>query len=128
MIVTLLPRDGTASLTTPTVKENVKAADEDRLLDSELLAQMKCVLPDSVYYRSADPYGRNSSTFIFAGMDTTSNALSRILHLLCQHQDVQDKLRTEIRAAIEQYGLEIPYDELSALPYLDAVCRETLRL
>ena len=110
------------------MKENVKAADEDRLLDSELLAQMKCVLPDSVYDRSADPCRHNSSTFIFAGMDTTSNALSRILHLLCQHQDVQDKLRAEIRAAIEQYGLEIPYDELSALPYLDAVCRETLRL
>ena len=61
-------------------------------------------------------------------MDTTSNALSRVLHILCQRQDAQDKLRAEIRAAIEQYGTEIPYDELSALPYLDAVCRETLRL
>ena len=61
-------------------------------------------------------------------MDTTSNALSRVLHILCQRQDAQDRLRTEIRAAIEQYGAEIPYDELSALPFLDAVCRETLRL
>ena len=26
------------------VKENMKAADEDRLPDSELLAQMKCVV------------------------------------------------------------------------------------
>ncbi|KAM5542771.1 hypothetical protein V8D89_003732 [Ganoderma adspersum] len=90
------------------LKENMKAADEDRLPDSELLAQM--------------------NTFILAGVDTTSNALSRVLHLLCQHQDVQDKLRAEIRGAIEQYGVETPYDELSALPYLDAVCRETLRL
>ncbi|KAM5542773.1 hypothetical protein V8D89_003734 [Ganoderma adspersum] len=90
------------------LKENMKAADEDRLPDSELLAQM--------------------NTFILAGVDTTSNALSRVLHTLCQHQDVQDKLRAEIRAAIEQYGVEIPYDELAALPYLDAVCRETLRL
>ncbi|KAI1782200.1 cytochrome P450 [Ganoderma leucocontextum] len=90
------------------LKENMKAADEDRLPDGELLAQM--------------------CTFILAGVDTTSNGLSRVLHLLCQHQDVQDKLRAEIRAAIEQYGMEIPYDELSALPYLDAVCRETLRL
>lgn len=31
------------SLTAATVKENMKAADEDRLPDSELLAQMKCV-------------------------------------------------------------------------------------
>ncbi|PIL30684.1 cytochrome P450 [Ganoderma sinense ZZ0214-1] len=90
------------------ILQNMKAADEDRLSDNELLAQM--------------------NTFIFAGMDTTSNALSRVLDMLCQHQDVQDKLRVEVRASIEQYGLEIPYDELSALPYLDAVCRETLRL
>ena len=67
-------------------------------------------------------------TFIFAGVDTTSNALSRILHLLCMNQDVQAKLRAEIRETQEQYGKEIPYDELCALPYLDAVCRETLRL
>ncbi|TBU29234.1 cytochrome P450 [Dichomitus squalens] len=90
------------------LKENMKAADEDRLPDDELLAQL--------------------NTFIFAGVDTTSNAVSRILHLLCQHQDVQDNLRAELRAAIEHYGAEIPYDELTALPYLDAVCRETLRL
>ena len=76
----------------------------------------------------AHAYYRNDSTFIMAGVDTTSNALSRILHNLCQRQDAQDKLRAEIRAAMEQYGPEIPYDELSALPYLDAVCRETLRL
>ena len=42
--------------------------------------------------------------------------------------DVQTKLRAEIREAQEQYGKEIPYDELFALPYLDAICRETLRL
>lgn len=44
------------------------------------------------------------------------------------NQGVQGKLRAELREAQEQYGREIPYDELSALPYLDAVCRETLRL
>ena len=44
------------------------------------------------------------------------------------NQDVQAKLRAELREAQDQYGKEIPYDELCALPYLDAVCRETLRL
>ena len=117
-------------LTIVTVKENMMAADEDRLPDNELLAQMKCVplSPLSNCLGSDLRCGCNSSTFILAGVDTTSNALSRTLHLLCQHQDVQDKLRAEIRVAIDQYGMEIPYDELSALPYLDAVCRETLRL
>ena len=67
-------------------------------------------------------------TFIFAGMDTTSNALARTLDLLAKHQEVQDKLRAEILAAVREHGPELPYDVLTELPYLDAVCRETLRL
>jgi len=60
-------------------------------------------------------------------METTSNALCRILHLLARHQDVQDKLRREVTEAYAQRG-NLKYDELFALPYLDAVCKETLRL
>lgn len=67
-------------------------------------------------------------TLIFAAMDTTSGALSRILHLLAMHQDVQNKLRQEIAEARKQKGGDLAYDELVSLPYLDAICRETLRL
>ena len=59
-------------------------------------------------------------------MDTTSNALSIILQLLAQHIDVQDKLRAEILEASN--GGDVDYDTLVSLPYLDAVCRETLRM
>ncbi|KAM5540052.1 hypothetical protein V8D89_006192 [Ganoderma adspersum] len=90
------------------LRENMKASEEDKLPDDQLLAQMV--------------------TFLLAGVDTTSNSLARTLHLLCMNPDVQVKLRAEIREAQEQYGKEIPYDELFALPYLDAICRETLRL
>ena len=65
-------------------------------------------------------------TLTFAAMDTTSGALGRTLSLLSIHQDVQNKLRQEIREA-KKSG-ELSYDELVALPYLDAVCRETLRV
>ena len=67
-------------------------------------------------------------TFILAGMDTTSNALSRIFHLLAAHPDVQEKLRAEIVEAQGGDRSDIPYDDLVKLPYLDAVCRETLRV
>ena len=70
--------------------------------------------------------------FILAGMDSTSNALSRILHLLAMNPSAQEKLRAEIVEALGGPGADtdrdIPYDELIKLPYLDAVCRETLRL
>lgn len=59
-------------------------------------------------------------------MDTTSNALSRILHLLAEHPDIQQKVREELMAM--SGGKDLAYDELVSLPYLDAVCRETLRL
>lgn len=65
---------------------------------------------------------------MFAAMDTTSNALSIIIHLLAQNQEVQDKLRKEVTAASVTHAAgDIPYDELVDLPYLDAICRETLR-
>ena len=68
-----------------------------------------------------------NSTLIFAAMDTTSSALARILHLLATNLDVQSKLRQEIVEARSRNG-NLEYDELVALPYLDAVCRETLRM
>ncbi|KAL5482417.1 hypothetical protein ACEPAI_9011 [Sanghuangporus weigelae] len=67
------------------------------------------------------------STFIVAGHDTTSTATNRILHVLSQHPREQARLREEIISARKQHG-ELDYDTLMALPYLDAVCRETLRV
>ena len=59
-------------------------------------------------------------------MDTTSNALSIILHQLANHPEAQAKLRQEILDA--QNRGDLSYDHLIDLPYLDAVCRETLRI
>ena len=69
---------------------------------------------------------RHSRVLIFAAMDTTSNALSRILQLLAEHPDVQQKLRQELLSAGAADGLT--YDELNRLQFLDSVCRETLRV
>ena len=66
------------------------------------------------------------STFILAGMDTTSSVTVRLLHVLATHTDIQEKLRKEILES--QAGEEMSYEQIMGLPYLDAVCRETLRL
>ncbi|KAL1723975.1 cytochrome P450 [Schizophyllum commune] len=87
------------------MRANMKA--EDPLDEYEVLSQM--------------------STLIFAAMDTTSTALVRILQLLAEHPDVQERLRAEIRAAKKEHSV-LSYDELEAMQYLDAVCRETLRM
>ncbi|KAG6854373.1 hypothetical protein C0991_007364, partial [Blastosporella zonata] len=69
-----------------------------------------------------------SNTFTFAATDTTSNALSRTLHLLAMNPEVQDRLREEVTQARKSNAGNIPYDDLVSLPFMDAVCRETLRL
>ena len=67
--------------------------------------------------------------FLVAGTDTTSSALSRILHLLSLHPDVQNKLRKELKEVHEDNdSKELAHDQLVSLPFLEAVCRETLRL
>jgi cytochrome P450 len=66
---------------------------------------------------------------IFAGTDTTSSAISRIIHTLALHPDVQEKLRKELKEARDANDSEeLPHDQLVSLPYLEAICRETLRL
>ena len=67
---------------------------------------------------------------ILAGMDTTSNSLARVLQLLAERPDTQDKLREEILQAVESEGEDdaLDFDKVMALPYLDAVCRETFRV
>ncbi|TBU38974.1 cytochrome P450, partial [Dichomitus squalens] len=89
------------------LKANMTAMDTEKLTDEEVIAQM--------------------SVLMLAGMDTTSNALSRTLELLAQNPDTQTKLRSEILDARNGEST-IDYDDLVKLPYLDAVCRETLRL
>lgn len=69
-----------------------------------------------------------SRILVFAATDTTTSALTQIFRLIAEHQDVQDKLRAEILQAKAKASGDIPHDELMALPYLDAVCRETLRV
>ncbi|CAL1702598.1 unnamed protein product [Somion occarium] len=89
------------------LRAQMSATEEEKMPDDELLGHM--------------------STFVFAAMETTSGALAHLLHLLSEHQDIQDKLRQEITTARDGRD-NIPYDELVSLPYMEAVCRESLRV
>jgi cytochrome P450 len=60
-----------------------------------------------------------------AGHETTSTGTTWAIFALTQNQAAQRRLRDELRAVLT----EAPsMDELNALPYLDAVVRETLRV
>ncbi|KAJ7363957.1 cytochrome P450 [Mycena albidolilacea] len=82
------------------MKDNSNASSTERLSEDEIIGQVSV---------------------------PTSSALSRTLHLLAQYPDVQEKLRQELRSA-QQEGADVSYDQLNSMVYLDAICRETLRL
>ncbi|KAM5537055.1 hypothetical protein V8D89_009201 [Ganoderma adspersum] len=92
------------------LRANMSASENDKLPDDELIGQV--------------------STLILAGMDTTANSLARVLQLLADRPEVQDKLRQEILQAVEAEGDGdmLDYNKAMELPYLEAVCRETLRV
>ncbi|KAI0777502.1 cytochrome P450 [Trametes elegans] len=96
---------GGKDIMTVLLKANTAATVQDQLPDDQLTSQV--------------------STLLFAATDTTSNVLSRILHTLCERPDLQTKLRQEIVAARD--GDDLTFEGLHALPFLDAVCKETLR-
>lgn len=77
----------------------------------------------------------NINTFMFAGSDTTSLAVTWTLFLLAQHPDLQTRLREEILAifppnfdTLEEHEIESLHHTIAELPYLNNVTRETLRL
>lgn len=68
---------------------------------------------------------RRIISFLTAGYETTSNGAMWTIYALTQNPNVERRLLEELNAA----QTECPnLDELQALPYLDAVVREALRL
>ncbi|KAF7304539.1 hypothetical protein HMN09_00856600 [Mycena chlorophos] len=64
-------------------------------------------------------------TFLVAGHETTSTALTWALYALTQHPHIQARLREELLSV----ATDTPtMDELNALPFLECFVREVLRL
>ncbi|KAK7060606.1 hypothetical protein VNI00_001372 [Paramarasmius palmivorus] len=98
---------GGKDLATLLMWANSQAEEEDRMSDEDVVANM--------------------SSIVLGGQETTSGALTRLLCLIVKDLDLQQRLRNEINEA-KNGSQELPYAELNALPLLDGVCREALRL
>ncbi|RDB16544.1 hypothetical protein Hypma_002917 [Hypsizygus marmoreus] len=113
------------------------------LFKSNWEAQTDDKMPDDVVIA-------NLSAVVHGAQETTSGALSRFVSLLASNPSLQDQLREELREARDvrhnsttirinsntcaccstklKGSDELDFHELNDLPFLDAVCRETLRL
>ncbi|EXJ90924.1 hypothetical protein A1O1_04030 [Capronia coronata CBS 617.96] len=81
----------------------------------------------------------NMMTFLAAGHETTASAFTWAVYMLCQHPEIQTRLRQEIHEHIPSarenpgrgppdHQAAITHDVIDNMPFLHAVCQETLRL
>ncbi|KAG9030882.1 hypothetical protein FRB95_003445 [Tulasnella sp. JGI-2019a] len=87
------------------LRSNLQENSADRLDDETLRAQI--------------------ATFLLAGHETTANALTWGLHALAKLPSVQSKLRDEVLAFPDDSP---SMDDLNAMPYLNNVVKEILRM
>nr|WCC58078.1 cytochrome P450 [Pharsalia antennata] len=66
--------------------------------------------------------------FFVAGFETSSTAMTFAIYEMAQYQDIQDKVRAEIKAVLAKHDDKITYDSLNELKYLKQVIDETLRM
>lgn len=65
-------------------------------------------------------------TFIFAGHDTTANAMSWICYLLAKHSDIKEKLSQDLKEVLK--GDTPRLEDLPKLSLTDRVIKESMRL
>ncbi|KAF9230079.1 cytochrome P450 [Melanogaster broomeanus] len=87
-------------------------------------ANMATNIPKNQRLSDEDVLGQ-FATFLGAGHETTSTATTWAFHELALAPEIQIKLREELTSVDTE---TLSMDDLMALPYLDAVVKETLRV
>lgn len=90
----------------------------------DILGMMLAARYDDGSAMSDEDVGSQLVTLLVAGHETTSIALSWAVHWLGRHPEALALLRAEIDAI----GIDADPESIAKLPYLSAVCDETLRL
>ncbi|RZB40990.1 p450 domain containing protein [Asbolus verrucosus] len=110
------------------------------------------VVKDTVNYREKNNYTRNdfmqllidlkngedgltinevaaqSFVFFLAGFETSSTLMTFTLYELARNEDIQDRLRDEIRTVLARHDGKITYDAIQEMKYMSQVIDESLRM
>ncbi|KRT79160.1 cytochrome P450, partial [Oryctes borbonicus] len=69
-----------------------------------------------------------TSTFLFAGHDTSATAISMCLYCLSKHEDVQEDVVKELKAIFGNDSRSPTYKDLNEMRYLEMVVKESMRV
>uniref|UniRef100_A0A6U1W3V7 Cytochrome P450 n=1 Tax=Vannella robusta TaxID=1487602 RepID=A0A6U1W3V7_9EUKA len=100
-------------------EENGTERDSKDILDYLLTGSSSITLSDREIVH-------NLNTFFIAGHETTSGALTSVLHFLARNPDAQKRARAEIESTCK--GNELTYDDIRELKYGECCIKEALRL
>ncbi|XP_012543609.1 cytochrome P450 9e2 [Monomorium pharaonis] len=129
MGLTMFP-SATSKFFKTVVAETIRAREEQGIVRPDmihLLMQARDKKSDSVHKMTLDDIVSQAFIFFFAGFDTSSTLMCFAIHEIAVNQDIQDRLREEVRQHLAEGNGEISYDSLTKMSYMDMVISETLR-
>uniref|UniRef100_A0A6P7FLQ7 Cytochrome P450 9e2-like n=1 Tax=Diabrotica virgifera virgifera TaxID=50390 RepID=A0A6P7FLQ7_DIAVI len=83
------------------VEEHLKADKTAEITDDDIIAQ--------------------AFVFFFAGFDSSSTLISFLAYELCANQDIQEKLRDEVKDTLDSCNGKLTYEALVNMKYMDMV-------
>ncbi|MEQ1564415.1 MAG: cytochrome P450 [Myxococcota bacterium] len=106
------------------VHEEIAARQAERPDRHDILSLMIAARYEDGSAMTTDELRDQLHLLLFAGHDTTSTALTWAFYWLDRHPEV----RAEVVRELDALGPDPEPTALAALPYLEAVCKETLRI
>ena len=104
------------------MKANNSQDPKARLSEYEMVSQIRS--EDFLQTSPSSAPNLALSTLLLAGHETTSNAMSFMLWEVAKHQDVQARLRREIKSIrVGNGGAPLTVEDLDHMPYLQAVVK-----
>jgi cytochrome P450 len=70
----------------------------------------------------------NVLTMLLAGEDTTANTIAWVMHMMTEHPEVQARMQSEVDTVLTSASTPHSHEATEALPYVEAVAHETMRV
>ena len=108
------------------IKETVPDNEAHHMVE-DTLHKESGLINESTAFLDEDEIVANSSLFLAAGFETTATTLNFSTYCMAKHPHVQEKLHQEVKNVYENSNNHITYENVTAIPYLDAFVSEVLR-